>query len=119
VRELQSVIKQALLNSSGAVLLPAFLPDLSAAPHANAAEARPGVDLEAFIRAHLTPGATDLYGETHRFVDRLLLAMALEFTKGNHRDAARLLGISRQTMRTRFRALGLTVTHSGEGGEDA
>src|SRR5262249_17940381 len=117
IRELQSVIKQALLTASRPVLLPAFLPDRSRVP-TDGAGPGPGVDLEAFIRLHLVPGATDVYGETHRFVDRLLLTMALEFTNGNHRDAARVLGISRQTMRTRFRALGLTVTHSVEGGDD-
>ena len=120
VRELQSVIKQALLNASGTVLLPAFLPELATAADepVAAATARPSVDLEGFIRQHIAPGTTDLYGETHRFVDRLLLSMALEYTNGNQRDAARMLGISRQTMRTRLRTLGLQVTHSVEGGED-
>jgi DNA-binding NtrC family response regulator len=120
VRELQSVIKQALLNASGTMLLPAFLPDLSSAEEAPAAvgSARSTVDLEGFIRQHLSPAASDLYGETHRFVDRLLLTIALEYTNGNHRDAARMLGISRQTMRTRFRTLGLQVSHSVEGGDD-
>src|SRR5262249_6333912 len=119
VRELQSVIKQALLNASGTVLLPAFLPPLPGSGDESAAAApRPAVDLEGFIRRHLSPDATDLYGETHRFVDRLLLTIALEYTNGNHRDAARLLGISRQTMRTRFRTLGLQVTHTVDGGDD-
>jgi two-component system nitrogen regulation response regulator GlnG len=39
----------------------------------------------------------------------LLLVRALEHTCGNQREAARLLGISRQTMRTKLRSLGLTV----------
>ncbi|HKA86884.1 MAG TPA: sigma-54 dependent transcriptional regulator [Haliangiales bacterium] len=120
VRELQGVLKQALLNASGTVLLPAFLPPMfEAADEASAAAAsRPGVDLEGFIRRHLSPDVTDLYGETHRFVDRLLLTLALEYTNGNHRDAARMLGISRQTMRTRFRALGLSLTHSVGSSDD-
>ena len=119
VRELQSVLKQALLVASGTVLLPGFLPELSplapasaTATAATASESGSKLDLEAFIREQLAPGATDLYAETHRVVDRLLLTMALEHTHGNHREAARMLGISRQTMRVRLRALGLQVTHS-------
>jgi DNA-binding protein Fis len=42
-------------------------------------------------------------------VDRLLLVRALEHTGGNQREVAQLLGISRQTMRTKLRSLGLTV----------
>ncbi len=120
IRELQSVLKQSLLHASGAVLLPAFLPDLSASageltPPSPPAEMQ---DLKAFIRRRLTPEADDLYAETHRQVDRRLLPLALEFTQGNQRDAARLLGISRQTMRVKLRALGLHVGHSVESDDD-
>jgi len=48
----------------------------------------------------------------------LLMTLALEYTHGNHRDAARLLGISRQTMRVKLRALGLHVAHSVESADD-
>jgi DNA-binding protein Fis len=46
------------------------------------------------------------------------MTLALEYTHGNHRDAARLLGISRQTMRVKLRALGLHVAHSVEPADD-
>jgi two-component system nitrogen regulation response regulator GlnG len=46
------------------------------------------------------------------------MTLALEYTHGNHRDAARLLGISRQTMRVKLRALGLHVAHSVESADD-
>jgi DNA-binding NtrC family response regulator len=133
IRELQSVLKQALLAASGTVLLPGFLPELAHGGPATEPRdaAAPGprdgrdardvidtLDLEAFIRQRLAPGTDDLYGETHRQVDRLLLTMALEHTEGNHRDAARMLGISRQTMRVKLRALGLHVTHSVEADAD-
>jgi DNA-binding NtrC family response regulator len=130
IRELQSVLKQALLAASGTVLLPGFLPELVGGPAvadligavreapAPGGEVPGGLDLEAFIRQRLAPDTDDLYGETHRQVDRLLLTLALEHTGGNHRDAARLLGISRQTMRVKLRALGLHVTHSVESDAD-
>ena len=117
VRELQSVIRQALLHASGTVLLPAFLPELAATP--GAAPRSTDLDLAGFIRDRLVPGATNLSAETHREVDRLLYTLTLEFTRGNHRDAAKLLGISRQTLRVRMRALGLYVAHSIESDDDA
>jgi two-component system nitrogen regulation response regulator GlnG len=116
IRELQSVLKQALLRASGPVLLPAFLPDLSGRPGeselAPAGSERFG--LEEFIRQRLGPEVEDLYAETHRQVDRFLLPIVLEFTGGNQNQAARLLGIARQTLRQKLRDLGLHVTHSIE-----
>jgi two-component system nitrogen regulation response regulator GlnG len=117
IRELQSVLKQALLQASGTVLIPAFLPKLSNRPRESTATSGP-LDIDAFIRGRLSPHANDLYAETHREVDRLLLARALEYTEGNHGEAARLLGISRHTMRVKLRALGLRVAHSVEDAED-
>jgi two-component system nitrogen regulation response regulator GlnG len=120
IRELQSILKQALLQASGSVLLPAFLPDLSGSPPSAGERTAPGteVGLEAFIRQRLGPNAKDLYAETHREVDRLLLPAVLKYTGGNQHQAARLLGIARQTLRQKLRDLGLHVTHSVEADED-
>jgi two-component system nitrogen regulation response regulator GlnG len=120
IRELQSVLKQALLRASGKVLLLAFLPELSAASgeSVSAAPMADNAGLQAFIRARLSPDASDLYGETHREVDRLLLPRVLEFTGGNQHQAARLLGIARQTLRQKLRDLGLHVTHSVDSDEN-
>jgi len=116
VRELQSVLRQALLNASGPVLHARFLPELSApvaAVRAVATAAREPTrfDLQQFIVERIGT-SDDLHGETHGTVDRLLIACALERTNGNHRDAAKLLGISRQTLRTRMRSLGMYVACS-------
>ena len=110
VRELQSVIQQALLRATGPVLLPAFLPELwapMAVVTAPPVTASPSFDLDAFIREHLTPACPDVYAATHLQVDRLLVSAALKRTRGNQRRAARLLGISRQTLRSRLDVLGL------------
>jgi DNA-binding NtrC family response regulator len=121
IRELQSTLKQALLQASGAILLPAFLPEFSDKPKESESAAPDGAEpgLEAFIRERLLPDANDLYAETHRQVDRLLLLRVLEFTGGNQHRAARLLGIARQTLRVKLRDLGLSVSHSVEADEDA
>ena len=119
IRELQSVLKQALLQASGTVLLPAFLPDFDGNPASRPARRRqPSLGLEAFIGQRLAPDATDLYAETHRQVDRHLLPRVLEYTGGNQYQAARLLGIARQTLRQKLRDLGLHVTHSIEADEN-
>ena len=108
VRELQSVMKQALLRARGRVLHPGSLPDLSRGV-GGAASLTEHLDLDGFICGHLGPETNDLYEVTHREVDRLLLARALEYANGSQRQAAQLLGISRQTMRFRLRALAMRV----------
>jgi len=119
IRELQSVLRQALLRASGTVLLPAFLPELTGSSGvARHASSEQSFDLERFIRQRLSRAAPDLAAETHREVDRLLMTIALEYTHGNHREASKRLGISRQTMRMKLRALGLHVAHSVESDDE-
>jgi two-component system nitrogen regulation response regulator GlnG len=70
------------------------------------------------IRQRVESDVRDLYAETHRQVDRLLLARVLEHTRGNQQQAALLLGIARQTLRLKLRDLGLSVVRPGEVEED-
>jgi DNA-binding NtrC family response regulator len=112
IRELQNVLRQALLRTRGQVVLPEFLPELPRGPdrlgadvEGPAASGRPA--LEAFIRRELAAGTAGLHEETHRWVDRIFLPMVLEHTKGNQRQAAAKLGIARKTLRDRLRKLGL------------
>jgi two-component system nitrogen regulation response regulator GlnG len=115
IRELQSVLKQALLQASGNTLLPTFLPEFTGSPNESgpaALGANP--DLEAFIRERLGPDSQELYADTHRHVDRLLLALVMEHTGGSQHQAARMLGIARQTLRQKLRDLGMHVMHSVE-----
>jgi two-component system nitrogen regulation response regulator GlnG len=118
-RELQSVLKQALLKASGTTLLPAFLPILPGEPAAvSPPSAVDGSTLEVSLRLPLDSGTGDLYGETHLQVDRILLPRVLEYTRGNQQQAARLLGISRDTLRRRLRELGLQITRQLETDEE-
>lgn len=121
VRELQSVLKQAMLHSSGDVLLPSFLPKLDANEepvHRDAGSAS-SVNFEKIIESLLRPDATDIYDIVHRQLDLILLKLVLDFTDGNQHQAAKVLGISRQTLRVRMRELGLSVTQSVEQNEAA
>jgi|GEM_PF-52281 len=117
VRELQSVLKQAILRAHGPVLLPDFLPELpetTAASIAPVAAPRGCLDPEAFIGQRLGPDSRDLYAETRREMDRVLLPRVLEYTGGNQHQAALLLGIARQTLRAKMSELGLHFTRSTE-----
>ena len=61
---------------------------------------------------------TALYPEAHHLLDHLLLRLALRHTRGNQVQAARLLGISRQTLRAKTREFGLSLTGSAAGFAD-
>jgi two-component system nitrogen regulation response regulator GlnG len=119
IRELQSVLKQALLRASGTVLLPAFLPQLQRLPESCGRPGMVGEALDEFINERLTPHASALYAQTHAEVDHRLLSLVLQYTNGNQRQAARMLGIARQTLRQRLLELGLQVRHGVEVDVDA
>jgi two-component system nitrogen regulation response regulator GlnG len=53
--------------------------------------------------------ASGLYDRVLREVERPLIAMTLEATKGNQLRAARLLGLNRNTLRKKIRELGIDV----------
>jgi len=125
IRELQSVLKQALLQASGTALLPGFLPEPLVGRGREAAEAaQPGArarasaaesGVETFvILQRVASDVRGLYAETHRQLDRLLLTKVLKHTRGNLQQAALLLGIARQTLRLKLRDLGLS-TEKDEG----
>jgi two-component system nitrogen regulation response regulator GlnG len=63
-------------------------------------------------------GSKEIYKEAHLHLDRLLLPLVLGSTDGNKLQAARLLGITRKTLRLRLRALGLSDLISALGDED-
>jgi two-component system nitrogen regulation response regulator GlnG len=110
VRELQSVLKQALLRATGPVLLPSFLPPLvEKAIEGQPPEPAVNAGLDAVIRDRLGSRSCDLYEEVHDYVDRVFLSQVLEHTGGNQRQAARRLGIARQTLRLRTQKLGLRM----------
>jgi two-component system nitrogen regulation response regulator GlnG len=109
VRELQSVIKQALLQSTGPVLLPEFLPSMIRNPGPKAGESdQRGFDyggLVEYIQAQLRVGSTTLYADYQSLVDRRLFEEVLRHTGGNLSKSAKILGITRATLRTKLNAL--------------
>ncbi len=117
VREMQSVVRQALLNATGPVIVPDCLPPEirsgKAAP-AQAAAANddlPESDLRAFIDRRLPAGSTDLYAESMHMLERYLLTRVLRETSGNQSKAAEILGITRGKIRDRIAAFGIKLEH--------
>jgi two-component system nitrogen regulation response regulator GlnG len=116
IRELQSVLKQAILRSTGPVLLPAFLPELPWATNGTG-KSSPDSDalvIENYVDHLLQLGSNNVYAETHCFLDRYLLSRVLKFTDGSQVKAARMLGIARQTLRSKLRELNVHVRQSVE-----
>src|SRR5262249_60500143 len=80
-------------------------------------EAGPGEEVFV-IPQRVGSDVRDLYVETHRQLDRLLLPRVLQHTRGNLQQAALVLGIARQTLRLKLRDLGLSITRTVEAEEE-
>ncbi|MCC9654347.1 sigma-54-dependent transcriptional regulator [Rhodopirellula halodulae] len=111
VRELQGVIKQTLLKASGPVIVPAFLPNAfgyESEPeihHPVAIGWREG--LAEDVRQRIAAGSFSVSSDVHDEADRILISEMLKATGNNLSEASSRLGISRPTLRSRIRALGL------------
>jgi two-component system nitrogen regulation response regulator GlnG len=111
VRELQSALKQALLQMSGSVLLPEFLPVGVQSPTLPEAIAG-SFNWDRFVNDHIEAGSENLYEESLVLMEREVLTRVLQHTSGNQVQAARILGITRGSLRTKMRALKITVGRS-------
>jgi DNA-binding NtrC family response regulator len=109
VREMQSVVRQSLLNATGPVIVPAFLPpELIAATRLQMPELLPlenagGIpsDLAPFVSRRLNADSTNLYAETLEQMERYLIMRVLHATDGNQTKASEILGITRGKIRDR------------------
>jgi len=108
VRELQSVVKQALLRAAGPVLIPEFLPNQIHSGQSRAVDLDQ-FDLQQMVSDWLQADSEGLYAQAATAMERYLLSRVLGHTKGNQVQAARILGITRSTLRNKIRSLGLHV----------
>jgi two-component system nitrogen regulation response regulator GlnG len=111
VRELQGAVKQAMLNASGHLIVPEFLPEsLRARPMPTTQLAgNEGLDLAALIEKLLPNAEGQIHEKVIAAVERVLFTQILQHTHGNQGKACELLGLNRSTLRHRLRTLGLAV----------
>lgn len=110
VRELENVIKQALLTARGNVLLPEFLPSLSMSFE----NSIPTSEQEQYpsyktVDDALSKGDSNLYISTVSATERSVIRQVLKHTQGNQFKAASILGISRVTLRSKLKSLGIDL----------
>ncbi len=113
VRQLQNVLRQALLQANGPVLIASFFPAELRPPESackrDDESDQPNGDLQTFIDERLSAGTQNLYAETVEVMERALLTSVLRHTDGNQSKAAEILGITRGSLRNKIRALGISI----------
>ena len=114
IRELQSVLKQSLLQMQGAVLDISHLPAHVRAPDDDSGATPnlmlPGdLTLDLLIQRAIESGAENLYAMTLEQMERELLIRVLRHTNGNQVQAAKVLGIARGSLRSKIRSLGIGI----------
>jgi DNA-binding NtrC family response regulator len=138
IRELQTVIKHAMLHAIAPILLPEFLPPelreqgeegrpaASQGPlavSANGASSTTSGALDVspdpadvafrdFIANELHQGTRTLYADCVKYMECILLTDVLSRTNGNQSQAASILGITRGCLRTKLKAHGIMINSS-------
>src|SRR5262249_3699215 len=108
IRELQSVLKQAILQMSGSVLLKEFLP-LGKTDAETARDADPSGDWNAFVDRRVGSGAKNLYPKCVTPMETQSSDRVMKKTRGNQVKAGDILGSPRGTLLNKLRMLGLAV----------
>jgi nitrogen regulation protein NR(I) len=114
IRELQSAIRHAYVQSPGEVITADCLPDhlrgdLPVRRTANAQPEPQLVELTEMVSGLLRASEPDIYDKVTAVVDRVVLEAVLRHVKGSQAHASKLLGISRTTLRSKLLDLGLII----------
>jgi DNA-binding NtrC family response regulator len=115
IRELQSVIKKALLNLTGPILVPEFLPEEVREPRRDPNSSfgddgdSAGRDLARFLDGRLAANSEDIYAEAIDFMNRYVVTRVLKTAGGNQSRAAKMLGITRGSLRSKTQTIGLKI----------
>jgi two-component system nitrogen regulation response regulator GlnG len=112
VRELQGAIKEAMLRSTGHLILAEFLPEAIRHPPPRPAggvalDSLPGIQL--LVKELLDHSEKDIYTQVVRAVERVLLSQVLRRTNFHQGQASEILGLNRSTLRYKLRELGISL----------
>ena len=112
IRELQNILKEAMLRTAGPLLLPEFLPPALRAPkqssHLDETDAS-GINLASVIDELLNQGDNNIHARVIAQVERFLLSRVLQATGGHQSQASARLGLNRSTLRYKIRELGIHI----------
>jgi DNA-binding NtrC family response regulator len=123
IRQLQSLLRRAILRSTSPVLVPSDFPDemigvrkSDSGKTGTKSDQDDSVEsnLSAFIDLRRKQGTNQLYNETLEYMERYLLSLVLREHQGNQSKAATELGISRGRLRNKIRALGISIEKTVE-----
>jgi len=99
--------------------LPEFLPAevrggerMATATEPTTSAMLPSGGMEAFVEDRLLAGSGSLYTESLKFMERVLLTRVLRHAGGNQSRAAKILGITRGSLRNKIRELGITINQA-------
>lgn len=114
VRELQSVLKQGILQTPpGGVILTDYLASISQTNLTSQPSiADAPFNWDAFVTQRITSNSENLYREALEQMEREVLLSVLRHTAGNQVQAARILGITRGSLRTKIRSLNIAIEKS-------
>ncbi len=108
VRELESAMKQSLLIARGNILLPEFLPPLAdAKTQIHGGKSDQEYLTKAYVADRIESGSENLHAEAIAIAEEQLFRQVLKHTSGNQLKAASILGISRVTLRSKLKSLGI------------
>jgi two-component system nitrogen regulation response regulator GlnG len=114
VRELQGAIKEAMLRTTGHLILAEFLPDAIRHPRPAAPSDVPAgnatlADVQALVKELLDRNEAEVYTRVIRAVERVLFTQVLRRTNYHQGQASEVLGLNRSTLRYKLRELGISL----------
>ena len=126
VAQLKSVLQSVLLESRGAILAtdalhraldPSVRPKPVEESHTTQPPTIDGIwNLAAFANEQLKQGTDCLYEASIQKLDQQLIMMVLKHTQGNQAQAARLLGMTRTSLRRKIAATNIRLSDFGPAG---